>query len=87
MSSGVPMRATGSAAVICDRARSEKMRLACRFVRRRVPSLAAVDVYVVPLARVRSTWRDNRLVQLVLGVPQVLREMAAARIGLSGETP
>ncbi len=71
--------------VVCDRARSEKMRLACWLVRPRIHSLPGVELRVVPLTRTRSTWRDNRLVQAALGVPQLLREMAGSRDSLSEE--
>ncbi len=71
--------------VVCDRARSEKMRLACWLVRPRIDSLPGIELRVVPLTRTRSTWRDNRLVQAALGVPQLLREMAASRDSLSEE--
>lgn len=61
--------------VLCDRARSDKLRLACWLGQRQSTRLREVDLRVIPLDRIRSTWRDYRWVQLSLGCPQIVREM------------
>jgi len=66
----VPRRVT----LLGDRSRVEKLRLACWLARRRFAPYRGVSFRVVPVERARSTWRDRRSVQIVVGIAQILRE-------------
>ncbi len=57
-----------------DRARSEKLRMACFIARQRFAFFRGTAFRVVPVTRPRFTWRDSRTVQVVVGSAQVLKE-------------
>jgi hypothetical protein len=57
-----------------DRARIEKLRVACWIARRRFVSMRDVSFRAVPIVRPRFTWRDNRAVQIVVGSAQIIKE-------------
>jgi hypothetical protein len=63
-----------------DRARAEKLRLACLLARRRFEAFREVAFHVVPIRRPRFTWRDTRAIQVVLGTAQILEESRGKRL-------
>jgi hypothetical protein len=72
----VPRRIT----LVGDRARTEKLRLACWLARRRFAPFRAVAFRVVPVRRPRFTWKDSRSIQSVVGTAQVWKESRVARL-------
>jgi hypothetical protein len=66
----VPRRVT----LLGDRARTEKLRLACWLARRRFAPFRDVVFKVAPVRRPRFTWKDRRAVQVLAGSAQVVKE-------------
>jgi hypothetical protein len=67
-----------------DRARSEKLRMACFIARHRFAFFRDTSFRVVPVSRPRFTWRDSRTVQVVVGSAQVLKESRDRRFAGGG---
>jgi hypothetical protein len=79
----VPRRIT----LLGDRARVEKLRLACWLAHWRFAPFRAVDFRVVPVRRPRFTWKDRRVVQVVVGIAQVVKESRGACLVTAAPPP
>ena len=63
------------------------MLLSCRIAKRRYKAFTDTVFELVPLRRGRFTWRDNRALQAILGIVQVIHASRRVPIATAHGTP